>query len=73
MDAITVSAKFVAYNWFSEIASGKYDSQSEATRFAEENWKHFLANADKGLGRLLIRLSRTRPTKRGSRKQEEAA
>jgi hypothetical protein len=58
MDAITVSAKFAAFNWFTEISCGKYNSQNAAARFAEENWEHFLAHANKGLGRLLVRLSK---------------
>lgn len=73
MDAITVSAKFAAYTWFVETACGKAPSQREAARFAEANWEHFLGHADKGLGRLLIRLSRSRPVKKAGRRRREAA
>jgi len=72
MDAITVSAKFAAYNWFTEISCGKHNSQIEAKRFADDNWKYFLAHADQGLGRLLIKLSKI-PSARNKRGQEEAA
>jgi hypothetical protein len=71
MDAIAVSAKFAAYTWFTETAAGKHASQAEAARFAEENWERFLAHADKGLGRLLIRLIRR--VGKTCRKHREAA
>ena len=58
MDAITVSAKFAAYTWFTETLAGKHASQEAAARFSEENWVRFLAHADKGLGLLLLRLGR---------------
>jgi hypothetical protein len=72
MDAITVAAKFAAYNWYTEVSCGKGNSQDLAVRFADENWEYFLAHADKGLGCLLMRLSKARlaRTKRG---QERAA
>jgi hypothetical protein len=72
MDAIAVSAKFAAYTWFTETAAGKDASQQEAARFAEENWERFLGCAHKGLGSLLIRLSRRRVGK-SRRKHREAA
>jgi hypothetical protein len=72
MDAITVSAKFAAYTWFTETEAGKVASQAEAARFTEENWERFLGYADKGLGRLLIRLSRRR-TGKARRRHREAA
>ena len=72
MDPITISAKFAAYTWFNETVSGKRDSQSEAKRFADENWEHFLAHADKGLGNLLIRLNQPRSARK-QRKREEVA
>jgi hypothetical protein len=73
MDAITVSAKFAAYTWFTETAAGKGASQAEAERFAEENWERFLACADGGLGRLLIQFSRRRPARKVRRRRREAA
>jgi hypothetical protein len=74
MEAIAVSAKFAAYTWFTETATGKHASQQEAARFAEENWGRFLAFADKGFGLLLIRLGKRRPASkgRGSRRREAA-
>lgn len=73
MDAITISAKFAAYSWYTETICGKYTSQHEAVRFAVENWKHFLGHADKGLGRLLIRLSKSRASRSGRTRSREAA
>jgi hypothetical protein len=60
MDAITISAKFAAYTWFTESADGKSASQEEAALFADQNWERFLGCANKGFGRLLIRLARQR-------------
>jgi hypothetical protein len=57
MDPITVSAKFAAYTWISEVAGA---TPEQASRFAEENWRHFLHAADKGTGRLLARLAKPR-------------
>jgi hypothetical protein len=73
MDTITVSAKFAAYTWFVETACGKPPSRREAARFAEANWERFLGHADKGLGLLLIRLSRSLPVKKCRRARREAA
>ena len=73
MDAITISAKFAAYTWFTETVCGKRESQHEAMRFAEENWERFLAHADKGLGRLLIRLSKPGSARTGRRIRKGAA
>ncbi len=72
MEAIAISAKFAAYIWFTETLAGKHASQREAARFAERNWKHFLGHADKGLGLLLIRLSRRRPAQCARRKSKVA-
>jgi hypothetical protein len=60
MEPLTVSAQFAAYTWFCECHSG---SAAEAMAFARENWTAFLGHADKGLGRLLIRLGRSRQRK----------
>ena len=57
MDPITVSAKFAAYTWAAEAAG---HTPRQASRFAEENWRHFVHAADKGVGRLLARLARPR-------------
>jgi hypothetical protein len=73
MDPITISEKFAAYTWFTETCGEKLASQGEATRFAEENWEHFRTHANKGLGELLIRLSRTRSTGKGRRRRAKVA
>ena len=57
MDPITVSAKFAAYTWVTEVAAA---TPEQASRFAEGNWRHFLRAADEGAGRLLARLARPR-------------
>jgi hypothetical protein len=71
MDAVTLSAKFAAYTWFTECVRGNEASPDEAARFASENWEHFLAHADMGWGRLLARLAR--PAHSRLRRQAAAA
>jgi hypothetical protein len=73
MDPITISAKFAAYIWYTETRDGKQDSPDEARRFVEENWEHFRAHADKGLGELLIRLSRICRTGKSRRRRAKVA
>jgi hypothetical protein len=45
-----------AYNGYQENRTGQ-KSPVEAIRFARENWTAFLSVADKGWGRLLIRIA----------------
>ncbi len=64
MKARKVAAQFAAYTWYQENHKGQ-QSQSEAARFAKENWTAFLAVADEGWGRLLIRIASGRAKQRG--------
>jgi hypothetical protein len=67
MDAITLSAKFAAYTWFTECARGSDAAHDEAARFTSENWEHFLNHAHKGWGRLLARVARPAKVRRSRR------
>jgi len=71
MDAITLSAKFAAYTWFTECVRGNGAFPDEAAHFANENWEQFLTHADKGWGRLLARLAR--PARSRARRQSAVA
>ncbi len=64
MKARKVAAQYAAYTWYQENCSGE-QSQAEAIRFAKENWTAFLSVADKGWGRLLIRIASERAKRRG--------
>ena len=64
MKARKVAAQYAAYTWYQENLTGQ-QSPSEAIRFAKENWTAFLSVADKGWGRLLIRIASERAKRRG--------
>ena len=64
MRARKVAAQYAAYTWYQENYSGQ-QSPDEAIRFAKENWTAFLSVADKGWGRLLIRIASERAKRRG--------
>lgn len=57
MDPVEASAKFAAYVWFMGRNTGGISQEAQAISFAQDNWRVFLPNAHKGLGRLLIRLA----------------
>jgi hypothetical protein len=59
MKARKVAAQYAAYTWYQENRTGQ-KSPGEAIRFARENWTAFLSVADKGWGRLLIRIASKR-------------
>jgi hypothetical protein len=67
MKARKVAAQYAAYTWYRENRTGQ-QSPGEAIRFARENWTAFLAVADEGWGRLLIRIGSQRAYRH--RKQE---
>jgi len=77
MDPCEVSARFAAFVWFTDRDGKAAAGQEEAQLFARENWPSFLACANEGLGRLLIRVGRVRRTKarrrRAVRGQKTAA
>jgi hypothetical protein len=70
MNATVLSATYPAYTWFTECVRGSDASQAEAHRFAGENWRLFLAHADKGWGRLLARLAHS---PKGRRRRQSVA
>ena len=55
MDPYKLSAQFVAYTW---ITKRNAVNPAEAMQYARDNWTSFLPCADRGLGRLLIRIAR---------------
>jgi hypothetical protein len=67
MNPTQVSARFAAYVWFTGIHGDEPTAKEEANRFARENWTEFLPCAQEGLGKLLIRLSRGRQSKKAGR------
>ena len=56
MEPLKLSAQFAAYVWYTEVR--RQTTTGEALRFAGDNWKSFLASADRGWGKLLMRLAR---------------
>ena len=64
MKARKVAAQYAAYNWYQENRT-EQKSPGESIRFARENWTAFLSVADKGWGRLLIRIASKRPKRHG--------
>lgn len=57
MNPLMASAQFAAYVWYSEVRQGEADPE-ESLRFAEENWRPFVACAHEGWGKLLKRVAR---------------
>jgi hypothetical protein len=71
MDPLTVAAQFAAYTWYSECHCDT--TPAEASAFARENWGAFLAHADVGLGRLLMRLGKVKRRKPAGKRRAVAA
>jgi hypothetical protein len=69
MNPLTVSAQFAAYVWFGEHQDNTGKTCAEAMRFARENWEVFLPLAQPGLGRLLLKIAKPRPTARKFNRQ----
>ncbi len=57
MDACKISAQFAAYVWYTGKSEEAASARKQAVRFARANWEAFLPCADKGLGRLLLRIA----------------
>jgi hypothetical protein len=57
MNPTQIAAQFAAYTWYLNGNAGRPAAEEEASEFARDNWARFLRCADKGLGRLLIRLA----------------
>jgi len=51
-----ISAQFAAYLWFQAQPENAAKDHGEAMRFARRQWRGFLPIADRGVGRLLLRL-----------------
>jgi hypothetical protein len=64
MKARKVAAQYAAYTWYQENHKDQ-KSQSQAVRFAKQNWTSFLSVADVGWGRLLIRIASERAKRKG--------
>jgi hypothetical protein len=60
MDAIRMSAEYAAFVWYSNKIGNDAKTVEEARLFARDNWVPFVAVADPGWGRLLMRLTRGR-------------
>jgi hypothetical protein len=61
MSPIKISAEFAAFVWYCHGKPETPEVQKEARRFARRNWREFIPNAHKGLGRLLIKIAQGRP------------
>ncbi len=57
MDPNQVSAQFAAYVWYSSQQPNDPRSAGKAIRYAKRHWAEFLPCADRGIGRLLIRVA----------------
>lgn len=74
MSPLETAARFAAFVWFSKVTAPARAAPEEARLFARENWEAFLSVANRGLGRLLLRIARMPPgKKRRSRKRCAAA
>jgi hypothetical protein len=62
MDPLTVSAQFAAYTWYTQQGKTSRQRRSAAMQFARTHWEAFLPLAHKGLGRLLLKIAKGRPT-----------
>lgn len=62
MKPLEVAARFAAFTWYTGHGQAPSPTlQAEASRFAKENWRAFLAVAHEGWGRLLLRIAKARP------------
>jgi hypothetical protein len=59
MNPLKLSAQFAAYVWYSETRR-EATAPDKASRFAEENWQHFLPSAHEGWGKLLMQMAKPR-------------
>lgn len=70
MKSREAAARFAAYTWYTECSRAPHQAaQSEAIRFAKENWHAFLEVANEGWGRLLLRVAgeHERPQQRSTK------
>jgi hypothetical protein len=65
MTPLQVAAKFAAFVWYTNSREASDQTiQREVRQFAKENWQAFLPIAHEGLGRLLIRVSKSQAAPR---------
>jgi hypothetical protein len=60
MTPLQLSAHFAAYIWYTNQPENAGKSNTDAHQFARLHWERFLANANEGLGRLLMELAEPR-------------
>jgi hypothetical protein len=59
MKPFEAAARFAAFTWYTGNRQAPDPTmQTEASRFAKENWQAFLPVADEGWGRLLLRVAK---------------
>jgi hypothetical protein len=73
MNPLEVAARFAAFVWYAEAGAPERAriAPDAAQSFARENWEAFLPVAQKGLGRLLLRIARlpSRKSRKTTRKR----
>lgn len=65
MHPLKVAAQYAAYTWY--LRTHPEASRDDALWFAKTSWDEFLAVANEGLGRLLIKMGSSRPAPRAER------
>jgi hypothetical protein len=64
MSPLQVAARFAAFVWYSSHRKApERVIREEAKQFAEQSWDAFLPIAQKGLGRLLLRVAEVPATR----------
>ena len=65
MKPLEMAAQFAAFAWYTNARQApSRTTQAEARRFSRRSWRIFLPVAQKGWGRLLLRIAKTRPHSR---------
>ena len=68
MNSLKTAAQFAAFTWYINVHKApRRVVEEEARRFAEESWEAFVNVANVGLGKLLLRIARTRTPRRPRR------
>jgi len=62
MKPLEIAARFAAFAWYTNCRQApSRTTQAEARQFANQNWQVFLPVAEKGWGKLLLRVAKIRP------------
>jgi hypothetical protein len=72
MHPLIISAQFAAYTLFKNVNGEDASAEQEARRYARTNWPLFFDCADRGLGRLLLRVARGKRKRRLARRRRRA-